>query len=102
MNKARKHHTAAEKVAIIRQHLVEKVSVSDLCDQYHLRPTLFYKWQKQFFDNGVAAFEHSEKKSLDFKDRRIAALESKIQRKNEVVAELMEKHVQLKKELGGL
>ena len=102
MKKARKHHTASDKVAIIRRHLVERVSVSDLCDQYHLRPTLFYKWQKQFFDNGTAAFERSERKMLDFEDRRIAALESKIQRKNEVVAELMEEHVQLKKELGGL
>jgi transposase-like protein len=100
--KARKHHTASDKVAIIRRHLVDKVSVSDLCDQYHIRPTLFYKWQKQFFDNGVAAFDRSERKTLDVKDRRIAALESKLQRKNEVVAELMEEHVQLKKELGGL
>ena len=100
--KARKHHTASDKVAIIRWHLVDRVSVSDLCDQHHIRPTLFYKWQKQFFDNGAAAFERSEKRTLDVKDRRIAALESKLQRKNEVVAELMEEHVQLKKELGGL
>jgi transposase len=99
--KARKHHTASDKVAIIRRHLVDRVSVSDICDQYHIRPTLFYKWQKQFFDNGAAAFERSEKRTLDVKDRRIAVLESKLQRKNEVVAELMEEHVQLKKELGG-
>jgi transposase len=102
MTKARKHYTAFDKVAILRRQLVERVTVSDLCDQYHLRPTLFYKWQKQFFENGAAAFERSEKRTLDVKDRRIAALESKLQRKNEVVAELMEEHVQLKNELGGL
>ena len=102
MKKARKHYTPSDKVAILRRHLIDRVSVSDLCDQYHLRPTLFYNWQKQFFENGAAAFERSEKRATDFKDRRIAALESKLQRKNEVVAELMEEHVQLKKELGGL
>ena len=34
--------------------------------------------------------------------RTIAALRDKLQRKNEVVAELMEEHIQLKKELGEL
>jgi hypothetical protein len=34
--------------------------------------------------------------------RTIAALREKLQRKNEVVAELMEEHIQLKKELGDL
>jgi transposase len=102
MKTARRHYTPLDKVAILRRHLIDRVSVSDLCDQYHLRPTLFYNWQKQFFENGAAAFERSEKKATDLKDRRIAALESKLQRKNEVVAELMEEHVQLKKELGGL
>ena len=66
MKKARKHLTTSDKVAIILRHLVERVSVSDLCDQYHLRPTLFYKWQKQFFDNGAAAFERSGEERLGF------------------------------------
>jgi uncharacterized alpha-E superfamily protein len=35
-----------------------------------------------------------------FMDKKIQALESKIQLKNEVVAELLQEHVQLKKELG--
>ena len=64
---------------------------------------LFYLWQKQFFDHGTAAFEHTGKRrhaAQDAKDRKIAALEDKLQRKNEVLAELMEEHVQLKKELG--
>ncbi|MDH4164646.1 MAG: hypothetical protein OEW15_18450, partial [Nitrospirota bacterium] len=28
----------------------------DLCDQYQLQPTIFYQWQKQFFENGAATF----------------------------------------------
>ncbi len=102
MKTARRHYTPWDRVAILRRHLIDRVSVSGLCDQYHLRPTLFYNWQKQFFENDAAAVKRSEKKATDFKDRRIAALESKLQCKNEVVAELMEEHVQLKKELWGL
>ena len=34
MRKSRKHYAAVEKVAILRRHLLERVPVSDLCDQY--------------------------------------------------------------------
>jgi transposase len=40
--------------------------------------------------------------ALDAKDRALAALQEKLQRKHEVLAELMEEHVQLKKALGEL
>ena len=61
MRKPRKNYTPAEKVAILRRHLIDKVPVSDLCDQHQLQPTLFYAWQKQFFENGAAAFERKGK-----------------------------------------
>jgi transposase-like protein len=104
MRKTRKHYTPEEKVAILRRHLVDDVPVSDLCDQYQLHPTLFYQWQKIFFENGAAAFERVGKRrqaEQDAKDRKIAHLEAKLATKNEVVAELMEEHVRLKKALGG-
>jgi transposase-like protein len=103
MKEQRKHYSASEKVAILRLHLLEKKPVSDLCDEYGIHPTLFYRWQKEFFENGAAAFDNPGKRrkaAEGVKDRTIAALEEKLQRKNEVLAELMEEHVQLKKELG--
>jgi transposase-like protein len=103
MRKPRKHYTPQEKVAILRRHLVDDVAVSDLCDQYQIQPTLFYNWQKIFFEHGAAAFEQSGKRhssASEAKDRMIAYLEDKLTKKNEVVAELMEEHVQLKKQLG--
>jgi hypothetical protein len=69
-----------------------------------LSPTVFYLWQKTFFENGAAAFEQAGRrrhpKQQDGKDRKIAQLEEKLVRKNEVVAELMEEHFQLKKQPG--
>ena len=102
MRKPRKNYTPPEKVAILRRHLIDRVPVSDLCDEYQLSPTLFYAWQKIFFENGSAAFERKNATPGAEHIRVIAALQAKLQRKNEVVAELMEEHVQLKKELGGL
>ena len=57
MRKPRKNYTPSEKVAILRRHLIDHVPVSDLCDEYQLSPTLFYAWQKIFFENGATAFE---------------------------------------------
>jgi transposase len=103
MTRQRRHFTAEQKVGFLRLHLLEKKPVSDLCEEHHLSVNLFYLWQKQFFENGTAAFEnHGQRRQADetAKDRKLAALEAKLQRKNEVLSELMEEHVQLKKELG--
>jgi len=100
MRKPRKNYSASEKVAILRRHLIDRVPVSDLCDEYQLQPTPFYTWQKLFFENGSAAFESKYRSAETDNLRIIAALREKLQRKNEVVAELMEEHIQLKKELG--
>ena len=52
--KTRKRFTAQEKVAILRLHLLEHVAISDLCDRHGIHPTMFYRWQKEFFENGTA------------------------------------------------
>ena len=60
MKRKRKNYSANEKVAILKRHLVDKVSVSDLCDEYQLNPTVFYRWRKEFFENGAMALEKSD------------------------------------------
>ena len=84
MRKNRTSYTAQEKVVILRKHLLEKIPISDICEQYKLRPTVFYRWQKQFFEQGART------------------LEQKLQIKNEVLSELMEEHIRLKKNFGGV
>ena len=102
MSKRRKYPTAEEKALILKRYLVEKVPMSDLCDEYGLQPSQVYRWQKQLFENAAGAFRRTNKRAGETKDRKIAALQQKLAKKNEVVAELLEDHVQLKKELGEL
>jgi len=98
--RTRKNYTAEEKVLILKKHLAENIPVSDICDQYGLNPTVFYRWQKQFFENAAMVFQ-SKKSRRDSKlEKKIAALEEKLAKKNEVVAELVEDNVALKKSLG--
>ena len=101
----RKRFTPEEKVAIIRRHLIENVPVSDLCDEIGVHPNQYYNWQKQLFENAAPVFQRrpnkaNEKRRQNAAERRIEQLEQKLQDRNEVVAELMQEHVQLKKELG--
>jgi transposase-like protein len=103
----RKPLTPEEKVAVVRRRLLENVPVSDLCDEYGIHTTQYYTWQKQLFENAGQIFQRrpnkaNERRQRDANAKKIEKLEEKLQKKNEVVAELLEEHVQLKKELGEL
>lgn len=100
-NGNRRYFTPREKVQILKLHLLDKMSVSEVCQKYDLQPTVFYRWQKQFFENGEKAFTAERSKEKPLKDK-IEKLETKLANKNEVVSELMEAHIKLKKDLGEL
>jgi transposase len=104
MNKQRRHFLGADKVGILKRHLVDKVPISDLCDELGLYPNQVYGWLKEFFENGHLAFDNGRKSKAveDAKDRKIDQLEAKLTRKNEVMAELMEALTEQKKSLGEL
>jgi len=105
MTRQRRHYSPEQKVALLREHLVDKVPVSDICEKNGIAVNLFYLWHKTFFDNGQAAFTVTDKRrknDTDAKEQKIADLEAKLQRKHEVLSELMEEHVQQKKALGEL
>jgi transposase len=102
--RTRRHFTAQQKAEVVRRHVVERVPVSDLADQFGLQPSQIHAWVKQVLDQADRAFDRPvpQRRADDAKDRRIAQLQEKLAQRNEVVAELMEAHVQLKKELGEL
>ena len=77
--------------------------MSDLCEQYKINPSLFYQWQRSFFENGARAFEgNGQGRSQSKVEKELAAVKDRLQRKHEVLSELMEEHIRLKKELGEL
>lgn len=99
----RTYCTGEQKVAALKRHLVDKVPVSQVCDDLHVSVNTFYLWQKELFENGQRAFGKNGRRDAraeGAKQKTIDALEAKLQRKDGVIAELMEDHVQLKKSLG--
>ena len=94
----RRHFSPQQKVALVKEHLVDGVPISDLCDRHHIQPAQFYQWQKQLFENGATAFERKTKSAgRSPAERQVEALRAKLATKNEVIAELMEENVLLKK-----
>jgi transposase len=102
MVKQRRHFAGTEKVAILKRHLIDKVPISNLADELDIQPTVLYDWLKKLFENGHAAFDTDRKAKADdsAKDQKIEKLEAKLARKDAVMAELLEEHSLLKKDLG--
>jgi len=97
----RRHISAEEKVKILRLHLLEGKAISAVCEEHGIQPSLFYTWQRQFFENGARAFSGGPPDRTESKfQKQIEHLEQRLARKHEVLSELMEEHIRLKKELG--
>ena len=104
MSSQRRNFGAAEKVKILRQHLLEKIPISQICDQHGIAPTQFYQWQKIFFENGSAAFmpkgNGAKNRPVKKLEEKVIRLQDKLASKDEVIAEIMASHIQLKKKIG--
>lgn len=96
----RRRFSATDKVAILKRHLIGREEVSAVCEELKIHPNQFYEWQRLFFENGVKAFEADEKREEVKLRTEMERLQGKLQRKDEILAELMEAHLDLKKSLG--
>jgi transposase-like protein len=101
--RTRRSHSSAQKAALLKRHHLEKVPVSDLCNEHELQPSLFYTWQRQLFENASVVFD-APKKAASSREQeleaKVAQLEAKLAKKDAVIAEISEEYVALKKELG--
>jgi transposase-like protein len=98
----RKRYTAEEKVKILREMLEDGVSVSEVSDRYGVHPNNILNWRKQLFEGGVTTFQIKRADiSGKAEERKIAALLDKLKQKDEVIADLAEELLALKKKSSG-
>ena len=98
----RKHLQGNEKIKLLKKHFIDKQPISEVCEAAKIPPGSFYLWQRELFDRGAAIFDFGRRgsKKADAAERKIAALEAKLAQKNEVIAELMQETLKLKKANG--
>jgi len=94
----RKRYSPEQKVKIIRDHLENNISVPDICEKYQIHPNIFYRWKKELFEGAAVIFSKKENKNQT-KDK-INKLEERLKNRNEVIAELLQENLKLKKESG--
>lgn len=105
MTRKKRQFTAEQKATILRRHLVDKVPISDLCDEYKIQPSLFHVWQRQLLENMGAALEDRRTRQVDERAARtqqqtIEKLKTQLQKKDSIIAFVSEEHLALKKKLG--
>ena len=97
---ARKRYSPEEKVRILREHLDNNVSVSELSEQYDLHPGMIRNWKKELFEGAFDTFsgKHKNRKSKNSKESQ---LEKKVSSMQEVITELTTENVKLRKKYHG-
>ncbi|MBD3385109.1 transposase [candidate division KSB1 bacterium] len=98
MMKKRKRLSAEEKVAILRDHFENDISVADVCEKYRIHPNQFYTWRKELLENAAQVI--FSKKSDKKVKKKIDDLESSLKDRNAVIAELLQENINLKKHSG--
>lgn len=79
----RRQHTPEQKAALVRQHVVEKKAVSEICSAAQIQPSVFYKWERDLLAAAPAVFAGRRAPSRDQElEATIAALEAKLARKD--------------------
>ena len=100
-NGSRKRYSGEQKIGVLKRHFLEGKALSEVCRELDIAPTQFYRWQKELFDQGARVFEPRTDRGQDKRPQeQIATLEARLKKKDEVIAELMEEHLALKKSLG--
>lgn len=100
MTHPRKHFTAQQKATMVRQHLVDRKPIADVCEEHGIQPTVFYRWQKQVFDGLTGLFEKSQVGRPRRQVEEIAQLKAQLARKDEVIAEITQDYIDAKKKRG--
>ena len=98
--KPRRTFTAEQKAAILRRHFVDKVAVSQLCEENDLQPSLFYYWQRLLFENLASTLQPPAAPRSKELEAKVQALEKQVAKKDKVIAWVTEEHVKLQKTLG--
>jgi transposase-like protein len=77
--RTRSRFSPEDKIKTLHQHLLEKKSVSSVCDEHGITSTQFYGWQKTFFENGAVdrkALSHEFSRDADSRRRERNQLRS--------------------------
>jgi transposase len=95
-SKARRKFSAETKLQILREGRHTNLSISQVCDQYQISPTLFYQWERIADRAAMTALQGQPRGRKKLRPSEEALL-TEVQRLREVIADLSSENLQLKK-----
>lgn len=93
--------SSREKVLILRELLENKVPINQLAEKYNIHPNDIYIWRKKLFEEAEQIFERKPKDNQKQAVDKQKKLEEKIIKRDEVISELVQENISLKKSFGG-
>jgi len=98
----KRHFSGEQKTLILREYWKEKQSISKIAERYKVSPQLIYKWEKQLFEIApeILSSKAGRPKDLTNQQKKIDDLSSQVQKKDAIIAHLVNDNLTLKKNLG--
>jgi transposase-like protein len=94
--KVRRHFSADTKLQILKEGRQTNLSISQVCEQYQISPTLFYQWERQADQAALQALNGQTRGRRKVRPAE-EQLQAEVQRLQAVIAELSAENLQLKK-----
>jgi len=99
----RKQYTGEQKTKILRELLENNVPISQLCEQYNVKPTDIYNWKKKLFESAPNIFGvQPQGKNIKSGDqKKIEKLEATLRDRDEAISYLVSETISIKKSIDG-
>jgi transposase len=91
-------YKAEEKLKIVLEGMSGNISIADLCRKYNVKPARFYYWKDQLMNSASEIFENRGRKADE--DRMRSEKDQEIQRLKNVIAEITQENLEIKKKIG--
>ena len=102
MGRPRRTFTAEEKLKVVMAVIQDGKAVSDVAKENNIHPNMILNWKKEFLENAAMIFNRTRPDITEkAQQKKIDELEAKLQKKDEVIAEIAEENMMLKKTFGG-
>ena len=96
--KARRRRSAAEKLKILEEGRAPDTTVAEVLRRYQLDAATFYRWEREA-KAGMLEALGDKPRTTDATEREIARLRAALDKKDRIIAEVVEENLALKKGL---
>ena len=102
MGRTRRKFSSEEKLKMVMAVIQDGKAVSDVAQENKVHPNMILNWKKEFLENAAMIFDrHRPDITEKAQQRKIEELETKLKKKDEVIAEIAEENMMIKKTFGG-